>query len=226
MSSSEFHPVWPRKEGVQLTDLDLREMESVEGRTTNAGGLLPLRELGRMPAQRCAPDVVTAAGPDVIQRAYERGFAEGREQGIAEGYERIVPTIEVLSGLTQTLEQTHADFSLDLERSLHALAIAVAKHIIQRELSLDPTIVTGLVQQALDLVPRDVTLEVRLNPDDLERLQDQLHQVEAGGRPLHIQWLGDSALEPGGFLVETPLRVVDGRIDEALRALYERLGDE
>ena len=113
-----------------------------------------------------------------------------------------------------------------LTQNVYALALAVAKHLIQREVKAEPTIVRDLVEQALDLVPTDVALEVRLNPDDLAAIDDQLSRVGAGGRPLHAQWIADASLDRGSFLLETPLRVVDGRTDIALRSLYDRLSHD
>jgi hypothetical protein len=71
-----------------------------------------------------------------------------------------------------------------------------------------------------------VTVEVRLNPDDLAALGDRLNHMGAGGRSIHTQWMADSALDRGSFLLETPLRVVDGRTDDVLRALYDRLRND
>jgi flagellar biosynthesis/type III secretory pathway protein FliH len=38
-----------------------------------------------------------------------------------------------------------------------------------------------------------------------------------------VQWIADTAIEPGGCLVLSPRRLVDGRVDEALVNLYDRL---
>ena len=224
ISSSEFHPMWQTQNGVVLAPLPFQEIADTQTPVHSSPESLNLVEFGDRPTQEVLVEERNGPlNPDDSQMAYERGFAEGREQGIAEGCERMLPVLETLGGLTEALEQTHADFRLDLERGLHALAIAVAKHLIQREVTADPTIVSDLVQRALDLVPHDVTLEVRLNPEDLEVLQGRLDQLEVAGRPLHLQWMGDPSLDRGSFLLETPLRVVDGRTDEALRALYVRL---
>jgi hypothetical protein len=45
------------------------------------------------------------------------------------------------------------------------------------------------------------------------------------GRGLTIQWNADPTLGRGDFVVESPQRVVDGRLDVALQALYERMTD-
>jgi len=230
MSSCDFQPMWPSQDNAALEDLTFPKIAGPGPEIRSSVVALHLKELQELPASQslkvATEELERPDDAGLIQEAYERGFSEGREQGMAEGYEKMLPALESLGGLTVALEQTHADFRLDLERGLHALAIAVARNLIQREVTADPTIVSDLIERALDLVPHDLTLEVRLNPDDLEVLQGRLDQMEVAGRPLHVQWIGDASLERGSFLLETPLRVVDGRTDEALRALYERLGHD
>ena len=65
---------------------------------------------------------------------------------------------------------------------------------------------------------------MRLNPDDLAALGAG-HRAARAERPgaRRSQWVADPTLERGSFLVESPTRIVDGRIDAALRQLYERL---
>ncbi|KPJ95497.1 MAG: hypothetical protein AMS18_02710 [Gemmatimonas sp. SG8_17] len=228
MSSSDFRPVWPVRVKRDLQDLPLPNIPGTSSPSgQSAEGHLQLKDFAVEPAgQPPSSENRAADTTDLIQHSYQRGFSDGLDQGIAQTYEKIATGLEALAGLMQSLEQTRADFTRDLEQSLYALAIAIARHLMQREVRTDPTIVRELVQQALALVPHDMTLEVRLNPEDLEALHDQLDQVGISGRPLHIQWLADSTLERGGFLLETPLRVVDGRPDDALRALYDRLSHE
>ena len=227
MSSCDFQPMWSSQENTALGELRFPEIARPQSEIRSSVTAHHLKELTANPTPTFAiEEQGRSDDTDVIQAAYERGFSEGRDQGIAEGYEKMLPTLESLGGLTLALEQTHTDFRVDLERGLHALAIAVARTLIQREVTADPTIVSDLIERALDLVPHDLTLEVRLNPEDLEVLQGRLDQLEVAGRPLHVQWIGDTSLERGSFLLETPLRVVDGRTDEALRALYERLGHD
>jgi flagellar biosynthesis/type III secretory pathway protein FliH len=222
--------MWSAGESPELTTLPFPEISGERDESATSFESHHLQELcvERQPEspEFTIAETQVSVGPDEVQAAYNRGFSEGREQGIAEGYEKMLPALETLSGLTEALEQTHADFRLDLERGLHALAIAIARQLIQREVAADPSIVSDLIERALELVPHDLTLEVRLNPTDLEVLQARLDQLEIAGRPLNVQWIEDSSLERGSFLLETPLRVVDGRTDDALQNLYERLGHD
>jgi flagellar biosynthesis/type III secretory pathway protein FliH len=102
----------------------------------------------------------------------------------------------------------------------------VARKLVQREVEADPTLMRTLVERALELVPLEPKLEVRLHPDDLSVLLSGSPVPAADNPSAAIKWTADPAIERGGFVVESPLRVVDGRTDFALRSLYERLEDE
>ena len=41
-----------------------------------------------------------------------------------------------------------------------------------------------------------------------------------------LQWSADASVGRAGFVVESPQRLVDGRLDMALRRLYERFEKE
>ena len=51
----------------------------------------------------------------------------------------------------------------------------------------------------------------------------ELELTEPDGRALIVHWVGDPTLDRGSFRVIGRERLVDGRVDVALRALYERL---
>ena len=160
--------------------------------------------------------------------AYERGLGEGLSAGTARAEAALRPAIEALARVTEQLAAAEERFARDRARNVHSLALAVAQKLIQREVAADATIVSGLVAQALELLPLDAPIEVRLNPVDwtaIAAVSGEKERLEAAGRS-RIQWVPDPALERGSFLLESALRVVDGRADVALRTLYERLGDE
>jgi flagellar biosynthesis/type III secretory pathway protein FliH len=160
------------------------------------------------------------------EEAYERGLADGLREGTANAEDRIRPALEALARVAESLEAAGKETARDRERDLHGLALAVARKLVQREVTADPTLVRDLVGRALDMMPPDAPLEVRLGPDELSTIGPELARLHASGRPAPIQWVADPALERGDFLVESPLRIVDGRTDAALRSIYERLDHE
>jgi len=154
---------------------------------------------------------------------YDRGFAEGLREGTARSEQRLRSALETLGRVGEYLHTAQSAFVRDRARDLHGLALAIARKLVQREVTADPALLRELVERALELVPLEPQLEVRLHPDDLALLSGAVGEAGADGKPAPFKWLADPTIERGGFLVESPLRIVDGRTDFALRTLYERL---
>lgn len=155
--------------------------------------------------------------------AYRRGVDEATRSERAAAEQRCETALQSVHRVAERLEIVATEFARDRERDLHGLAVAVARQIVQHELMLDPLRVRELVRRALELMPLDTVIDVRLNPRDLETLAPATDRLLPEGRQVRLHWLADPAVEPGDFVVESPQRIVDGRSDVALRDLYERL---
>lgn len=163
------------------------------------------------------------ATADHTRRAVaEEAFREASRTERLRADARCATALLAVARAADHLEVIAAEFAQDRERDLQGLAIAVARHIVQHELTIDPERVGELVRRALALLPLDHSIEVRLNPEDLATLTPSLQELRPQGREVIVRWVGDPAVERGGFIAETPHRIVDGRADVALRALYER----
>ncbi|HVP13956.1 MAG TPA: FliH/SctL family protein [Terriglobales bacterium] len=180
-----------------------------------------------LPELDAGPAPGAAAPPSRTPRdeAFERGFAEGLEEGAARAQHRVRTALDALGRVGESLHAMQSALLRDRSRDLHALALAIARKLVGREVAADPALVGQWVTGALELVPPDSRCEVRLHPDDLASFAGDLPKGGGEGEP-SIRWVGDPTLERGEFLVEGPHRIVDGRTDFALRALYERLGHE
>lgn len=165
--------------------------------------------------------VAAATTPE--DEAFALGLADGLRQGEARASERLRPVLDTLHRLTAQIEASRARFEHDRASNLSGLALAVAHHVMQREMAADPSILSGLVSKALELMPANTPVEVRLHPADLAALAPELDAIAATGRPVALSWSSDATLPRGGFVLEGPQRIVDGRADSALRTLFERL---
>jgi len=165
-----------------------------------------------------------AQPPSPLEHAYQSGFDEGAARGAERAQQELTPVIAGLMRLMSDLNDAAEAFARDRERNLEGLALAVARRLVMRELTIDPAHVRTLVARALELLPLDAEIVVRLNPTDRETLGDSLAAIGDNGR-VTLRWIPDPALERGSFVAESPQRMVDGRTDVSLRDLYERLGD-
>lgn len=171
-----------------------------------------------------APAPAPEPGEDP-EAAYRRGLAEGRREAEAARAMEIETAVHGLLGAAQALGAARGRILHDLEANLGAVAVAAARKLVQREIEADPTLLRDLVARGLELARPDTPVRVHLHPADLETAATELERL-AAGEDAEIRWTPDPELDRGGFRIEGPQRIVDGRLDEGLRALYERLAYE
>ncbi len=173
-----------------------------------------------------APVVDQEAMARALQEAYERGMEDGRRAGeIAEGA-RLRGAVLSASDALASAQENADRWVGNAEENLCALAIAIARQVIGREIALDKSSLADMVQQALAEFPLDHALTIRVNPSDLQAIQSAFFAAgEASpiAQRKDVQWLPDGRVAPGGCLIEGRDRIVDGRVDTALERLYRRL---
>jgi flagellar biosynthesis/type III secretory pathway protein FliH len=186
--------------------------------------LWPLPELAHAAGEiGGAPE---APGPSPEERAYARGIEAGRAEAMAEANRTLKRAAGLLVSTAEALDAARLSVVRELEDGVYLLALAVAKHLIQREVSADPTVVRDLVQRGIEAFPVGSRVEIHLNPEDLSALRSQFGLPASDGRAADLQWTADPAIERGGCTLETPYRVVDGRVDMALKEIFHRMRDD
>jgi flagellar assembly protein FliH len=187
--------------------------------------LWPLPDLASAPAA-ASPDAGVAPVLDPEQQAYNRGYEAGKADAMEEAARTVKRAAGLLVSTAEALDAARLGVVRELEDSVYVLALAVARHLILREVSTDPSVVRDLVQRGLEAFPVGSRVEIHLHPEDLAALRSQFELPGSDGRAAEIQWNPDPTVERGGCTLETPHRVVDGRVDLALRDLYHRMRDD
>jgi flagellar assembly protein FliH len=167
---------------------------------------------------------------DAEQQAYCRGFGDGERKGYElgeqAGLESAMQKMEsLLTGghkLLGELTGLHRQTCRDVEADLVQLALAVARKIVGREVSLGPEAVTRIIRQALGRVEHAGRITIKLNPADLELLADikpkLLSSLPAADR---AAFEADEGIARGGCLVETDGGEVDARIERQFQVVEE-----
>ena len=171
------------------------------------------------------PAPVTAEEIEAIQQqAREEGFAEGREAGFAAGVEEARELMEarlaqfdaVLATLTAPLE----DLDEQVVDQIASLAMAVARHLVRRELRTDPGQVVAVVREALAALPvgaRKVC--VTLHPDDAALVREALAVHEDDEDALRWKIVEDPLLTRGGCKVEAEDSRIDASVEKRLNQI-------
>lgn len=155
--------------------------------------------------------------------AFAKGFAQGERAGAEAAAKR---GDAMLRRLTQTLEEVtglRVQMIRETEEQMVRLALAVARRIVHREISLDQDLLIAIARVALDRLGESATVTVRLHPDD--------YSATAAARS--AEWTGttvsvaaDARVPRGGCRIESDFGVVDAGVDAQIQELaYALLGD-
>lgn len=163
-----------------------------------------------------------------ITAAREAGFEDGYRDGVAAERDRLRCAVAAAESALDGIRAGERSWQENVVENLSALAVAIARSIVGRELTTDPTTVAELVKRALAEFPIDQPMRVRVNPEDLGLLS--IPSAERGDAIAiapnrDVRWLADARVERGGCIVEGRERIIDGRVDTALERLYRQLSD-
>jgi flagellar assembly protein FliH len=173
---------------------------------------------------------------DLEQRTYEeafaKGHAEGHAQGLAAAERELRPQIEQLQAGVQRLDaimnslaRPLDELDPEVEDQLLQLALTIGRHLVRRELRIDPSQVIAIIRETVALLPasaRDV--RVHLHPEDAAVVREKL-AAPVGERVWTIA--EDPVMGRGGCRVSTETAQIDARLDTRIGSVISALlGDE
>lgn len=177
---------------------------------------------GEPPAPEPAPTIPEEEALQRAEAAYEEGLREGRREAEVE-------LASVTEGLAKGLigvARMREELFHDAEEDLLKLAVALARTIVLKEITLDPSILARVVQEAVEVVAGCDEVVVRLNPEEHEVVAQSREFAQLSSEKRRITLKGDPAVERGGCLVETVRGNVDARLESQLEEMYRRLSEE
>jgi flagellar assembly protein FliH len=181
------------------------------------------------PAPRPARAPAVDAGPsgdqdEARKEAYQRGFSEGRNVGHEQAAGELQPVMDRLSRSLADLATVRSRVRKTAESDLLKLAIAVARRVIHRELTLDPGSIEGLIRVALEKLESRELCRVRVHPNQEPVIRTLLARFSAAP----VELIPDGTLQSGDVLFETAHGTLDGSIEAQLqeieRGFADRLG--
>ena len=152
--------------------------------------------------------------------AYDRGFDEGQQVAREAHNAAIASAMGALGEAADSVGQHTARWVANAEENITALAIAIARHLVQREITADPELVATLVQRAVAQFPMTESVTVRVHPEDLAACERFSGPEHVGAT---VRLVADTSVIRGGCLTEGRERIIDGRIDSALERVYRSL---
>jgi flagellar assembly protein FliH len=166
------------------------------------------------------------------QLGFSDGYAQGHAQATLEGQRLIAEYIETqgqdaarqFGQLFESTNEQIAQSQQVMAKGVLELACELARQVLRHELSVNPNALQPVIREALSVLAIDSKAAfVRLNPVDLDVLQDVVKQEFSG---LALSLLSDASVTRGGCLVESAGTVVDGTIEKRWGRAVAKLGLE
>jgi flagellar assembly protein FliH len=156
---------------------------------------------------------------DAWQQGFRAGDTAARESLQAE----IGETTSTLAARISEIAEQRSETIKRAEADTVRLSIEIARRVLHREVSIDPSALSALVGAALEKLRNQEIYRVRIHPDLEKLLKSSLEQF---GRSAAIEVLPDAALPRGGVTFEISRGALDASVDTQLREIEHGLVDE
>src|SRR5579862_7823090 len=112
------------------------------------------------------PMLPAARAAEMERAAFATGYAEGERAAAAAAASQAHAMLRSLTAAVADLSGTRQDMIRRTERQVVELAMAIARHVLRRELATDRGILLAMARVALDDLGEHMTASIRLHPDD------------------------------------------------------------
>lgn len=181
----------------------------------------------------------TQQADEIRKKAQAEGHSEGYRNGLKQAEteiaersqqladqmveQRLSTVLPAVSQLLDEIVSARSQCQAEWEHELVDLSTGIAGKLIRKTFEATPEAMTGVVQEAVQLAVGKTSLELRLNPGDLEALGDRVRvAVQESARGIEIKLLGDDKVSAGGCIVVTE----HGEIDAQIETMLTRISDE
>lgn len=181
----------------------------------------------------------TKQAEELRKKAQDEGHSEGYRNGLKQAETEIAERSQqladqmveqrlstVLPAVSQLLDEivtARSECQAEWERELVELSTGIAGKLIRQTFEATPEAMLSVVQDAVQLAVGKTSLELRLNPNDLEALGDRVRvAVQETARGIEIKLQSDDKVSAGGCVVVTE----HGEIDAQLETMLTRISEE
>jgi flagellar assembly protein FliH len=157
------------------------------------------------------------------QMRFAAGFEEGRRAGEAAGTQRVAAQARQLATLLDAVGCELRSVGEQTARETLSLAIAIARHIVRRELASGTQTILKVVEESMAGLPQGTQhAQLFLHPEDAAQVQREL-----GEELDRIRWriAADPRLTQGGCKILAPCGDVDATVETRWAGALAALGE-
>ena len=146
--------------------------------------------------------------------AYQKGVREGEAQARGQAQAAVQPLLDKMAAAVRELSEIKPRLRRDAEADVVQLAVAIARRILHRELSVDPSAMQALVRVALGRLERQELYRVWVHPSQAQAVRSVVENQSGS-----IEVIADPNRELGSLLFETNR----GKLDASVSAQFEEI---
>lgn len=148
-----------------------------------------------------------------LRKVFEDAYREGEKAGYEFGMKRADILIKRLNDYLIEIERFKKELIRNNEKLCMELAITFAEAIILKEYIGDKTIILEMIKKALELCEDKSTITIRVRKEDANYINSM---------DTHLNIIPDDTLREPGFVIETDLGIIDGRISIQIEELKKK----
>jgi len=187
---------------------------------------LPVREEEQREIEQKVRAQVEAISQETYEAARQTGFVEGLELGRKQAFEeyskQAAPKLDSLSALVGAFESIQSKIHQANERFIIELIMRIARKVCLKELQSDEKVILRWVQAMITQSGARENIRIRLNPAQMDTLQELRSALTASLGDLKNLQVGISAEVPvGACEVDTEFNNLVGSLDLQLEAIRD-----
>lgn len=164
---------------------------------------------------------IEAGYKEGLEKGHKEGFSTGHDKGFKEGKDLFDQAAAPLNAIIDEYQQALVQIDNQRRHELLELVKKVSQQVIRCELTLHPTQLLSLVEEALANLPSsNGEISVRLNPEEFSRIRDIAPEAAE-----KWQLLPDEKLALGEVRVITDQAEADVGCQQRLDACVEKLAE-
>ncbi|MFM8177939.1 MAG: FliH/SctL family protein [Candidatus Kapaibacterium sp.] len=162
-----------------------------------------------------------------IQAAYDRGFTDGQSVTSALLESELSTFRDKVANIDTMIMDLREQFAMETDQMSSIavnVAIAIAEHILHREVSQNPMVAVDQAKKVLANMHGTREVIIRVHPDSHDLMKESNSQLLNATSTLRkIDILADESVERGGCVLETSMGTVDTQFRHQLEHLRKTM---
>lgn len=173
----------------------------------------PAAEKHQAESMRSDDELVQQAEQLALEQAQTMQLEEIRDL-----FELINQSIEKHFGMMSRRMRT-------VENNVIALALAVAKKIIDKEIDVNPSVVRASIEKALQRMNEETDVVIQVNPDDKEIVEKHWQEIAPQHNMSGWKLEAKSGIGRGGCIIRSANEIIDATIESQMQLVEQVIAD-